>query len=189
MASTFAIWFRRSRITLNEKHFRVIFNNIDNSILSEKNHKTWLKQLENTELCELLDVEPKAQCKVCLSYWDIGIVYCTCGHFLQDDTTEKKKYIKSVLDLFSIPNFLHQERSTTRSPIREERRGSRISHMRISSRKKCSTILEHSRPVHSWCTIHHARIGSHWRSDSRSGQIGERGPRTPRYWRRTESIP
>ena len=64
-----------------------------------------IKAAGNTELCELPDVEPKAQCKVCLSYWDVGIVYCTCGHFLRDDTTENKKYIKSVLDLFSIPNF------------------------------------------------------------------------------------
>ena len=54
----------------------------------------------NSELCEQLDVEPKAQCKVCLSYWDVGIVYCTCGHFLRDDTKENKKYIKLVLDLF-----------------------------------------------------------------------------------------
>ena len=61
-----------------------------------------IKAAGNTELCELLDVEPNAQCKVCLSYWDVGIVYCTCGHFLRDDTTENKKYIKSVLDLFSI---------------------------------------------------------------------------------------
>ena len=64
-----------------------------------------IKATGNTELCEILDVEPKAQCKACLSYWDAGIVYCTCGHFLRDDTTENKKYIKSVLDLFSIPNF------------------------------------------------------------------------------------
>ena len=64
-----------------------------------------IKAAGNTEKCELLDVEPKAQCKACLSYWDEGIVYCTCGHFLRDDTTENKKYIKSVLDLFSIPNF------------------------------------------------------------------------------------
>ena len=64
-----------------------------------------IKAAGNTELCELLDVEPKAQCKVCLAYWDVGIVYRTCGHFLRDDTTENKKYIKSVLDLFSIPNF------------------------------------------------------------------------------------
>ena len=59
----------------------------------------------NTELCKIVDVEPKAQCKACLSYWDAGIVYCTCGHLLRDDTKENKKYIKSVLDLFSIPGF------------------------------------------------------------------------------------
>ena len=64
-----------------------------------------IKAAGNTELCELLDVEPKAQCKACLSYWDVGIVYCTCGHFLRDDATENKKYIKSILDFFSIPNF------------------------------------------------------------------------------------
>ena len=78
-----------------------------------------IKAAGNTELCELIDVEPKAQCKVCLSYWDVGIVYCTCGHFLRDDTTENKKYIKLVLDLFDSP-LLHQERSTPRSPLREE---------------------------------------------------------------------
>ena len=64
-----------------------------------------IKAAGNTELCELLEVEPKAQCKACLAYWVVGIIYCTCGHFLRDDTTENKKYIKSVLDLFSIPNF------------------------------------------------------------------------------------
>ena len=64
-----------------------------------------IKAAGNTELCEIVDVEPKAQCKACLAYWDVGIVYFTCGHFLRDDTTENKKYIKSVLDLFSIPNF------------------------------------------------------------------------------------
>ena len=64
-----------------------------------------LKAAGNTELCEIVDVEPKSQCRACLTYWDVGIVYCTCGHFLQDDTTENKKYISSVMDLFSIPNF------------------------------------------------------------------------------------
>ena len=45
-----------------------------------------------------------------------------------DDTKENKKYIKSVLDLFSIPNLLHQERATPRAPLREEARGSRVLH-------------------------------------------------------------
>ena len=73
--------------------------------LFSKESQDVIKAAGNTELCELLDVEPKAECKVCLSYWDVGIVYCTCGHFLRDDTTENKKYIKSVLDLFSIPHY------------------------------------------------------------------------------------
>ena len=64
-----------------------------------------VKAAGNTELCEIVDVEPKAQCRACLTHWNVGIVYCTCGHLLEDDTTENKKYISSVLDLFSIPNF------------------------------------------------------------------------------------
>ena len=73
--------------------------------LFSKESQDVIKAAGNTELCEPLDVEPKAQCKACLAYWDVGIVYCTCGHFLRDDTTENKKYISSVLDLFAIPNF------------------------------------------------------------------------------------
>ena len=59
----------------------------------------------NTELCEIVDLEPKSQCRACLTYWSADIVYCTCGHFMKDDTTENKKYISAVLDLFSIPIF------------------------------------------------------------------------------------
>ena len=64
-----------------------------------------IHEVGNIELCELLDVEPTAQCKICLSYWDVGIVYCTCGHFLRDGTKESKRYLKFTLDLFSIPNY------------------------------------------------------------------------------------
>ena len=58
-------------------------------------------EVGNIELCELLDTEPKTQCKVCLS--DIGIVYCTCRHFLQKGTEEK--FIQYTMDLLSIPDY------------------------------------------------------------------------------------
>ena len=64
-----------------------------------------IKAAGNIELCELLDVEPKAQCKVCLSYWNVGIVYCICGHFLRDGTEKNKRFVKYTLDLFSIPGY------------------------------------------------------------------------------------
>ena len=70
-----------------------------------KESKDMIHDVGNIELCELLDVEPKAQCKVCVSYWDVGIVYCTCGHFLRDGTEENKNFVKYTLDLLSIPNY------------------------------------------------------------------------------------
>ena len=52
--------------------------------------KELIHEVGNIELCELLVLEPKAQCKVCLSYWNVGIVCCTCGHFLRDGTEEQE---------------------------------------------------------------------------------------------------
>ena len=59
----------------------------------------------NTELCKIINVEPKLQCKACLKHCSTGIIYCTCGHLMTDDSAENQKYISAVLDTFSIPNF------------------------------------------------------------------------------------
>ena len=64
-----------------------------------------IHEVGNIEPCELLDTEPKTQCKVCLSYWDVVIVYCTCGHFLRNGTEENNKYVQYTMDLLSIPNY------------------------------------------------------------------------------------
>ena len=53
-----------------------------------------IKAAGNTELCEIVDVEPKAQCRACLTYWDVGIVYCTCGHFLKKLTPKEVRKTK-----------------------------------------------------------------------------------------------
>ena len=56
--------------------------------------KDMIHEVGNIELCELLDMEPKAQCKVCLSYWDVGIVYCTCWRMKITRTTSlQKKFV------------------------------------------------------------------------------------------------
>ena len=67
--------------------------------------KELIHEVGNFELCELLDMEPKAQCKVCLSYWDVGIVYCTCGHFLRNGKEENKKCVKYTMDSLSITKY------------------------------------------------------------------------------------
>ena len=52
--------------------------------------KQMIQDVGNSELCELLETEPKTQCSVCLSYWNIGILYCTCGHLLHKNEGQSK---------------------------------------------------------------------------------------------------
>ena len=94
-----------------------------------------IHEVGNIELCELLETEPKTQCTVCLSYWNIGIVYCTCVHFLHKETEVNRKFEKYTMDLLSVPKYvikkgrLHGNRygkkpgdkeSLSGSPIEEE---------------------------------------------------------------------
>ena len=68
--------------------------------------KQMIRDVGNSELCELLETEPKTQCTVCLSYWNIGIVYCTCGHFLRKGRGANQQFIKYTMDLLSIPEYV-----------------------------------------------------------------------------------
>ena len=108
-----------------------------------------IHEVGNVELCELFDMEPKAQCEVCLSYWDVGIVYCACGHFLRNGTEDNKKFVQYTMDLLSIPNYFFKERSTPRAPLREEARGSRVLHREFAQEEmQEEELLGYPRPAH-----------------------------------------
>ena len=55
--------------------------------------KKMIQEVGNIELFELLETEPKTQCTACLSYWNVGNVYCTCGHFLQKETEANRNFV------------------------------------------------------------------------------------------------
>ena len=67
--------------------------------------KRMIQDVGNVELFELLETDPKTQCKACLSYWSEGIVYCTCGHLLQE-TVANRGFIEYTFDLLSIPEYI-----------------------------------------------------------------------------------
>ena len=50
-----------------------IYNRIIHLILCPES-KHMIRDVGNIELCELLETEPKTQCKVCLSYWNTGMI-------------------------------------------------------------------------------------------------------------------
>ena len=68
--------------------------------------KQMIRDVGNIELCELLDTEPKTQCTVCLSFWNIGVLYCTCGHFLHKERGANQQFINYTLDLLSVPEYV-----------------------------------------------------------------------------------
>ena len=57
------------------------------------------------EISEIVNVEPKWQCKVCLNHCRTGVICCVCGRLMTKDSAENRKYISAILDTFSIPNF------------------------------------------------------------------------------------
>ena len=105
MAPAFENWFRKSRTTPHRHALQRDLQQSQSLNPFSQESKEMIREVENVELCELLDMEPKAQCKVCLSYWDVGIVYCTCGHFLRNGTEENRKFVQYTMDLLSIPNY------------------------------------------------------------------------------------
>ena len=98
--------------------------------------KQVIHEVENIELCELLNMVPKTQCKVCLSYWDIGIVYCTCGHCLRKGTEENKKFVQYTMDLISIPNY-YMKKGRPHGHRYGKKPGDREYYIANSLKKKC----------------------------------------------------
>ena len=112
-----------------------------------------IHEVGNIELCELLNMEHIAQCKACLSCWDIGIVCCTCGHFLRKGREEDQQFIQYTMDLLLIPNY-QIERATPRAPLREEARRSRVLHREFAQQEmQDEVLLGYPRPVHPRRTV------------------------------------
>ena len=67
--------------------------------------KKAIKESGNIEISEIINAEPKWQCKSCLNHCNPGVIYCVCGRLMTTDSAENRKYISSTLDSFFIPCF------------------------------------------------------------------------------------
>ena len=65
--------------------------------------KAMIREMGNVELFELCETIPKVHCSQCLLFWNEGVIYCTCGHFLRE--TESSRHLHQWrLDALSIPH-------------------------------------------------------------------------------------
>ena len=44
----------------------------------------------NIEISEIINADPKWQCKFCHNHCSTGVIYCTCGHLMTKDSAENR---------------------------------------------------------------------------------------------------
>ena len=88
--------------------------------------KRAIMEAGNIEISEIVNAEPKWQCKFCLNHCDPGIVYCVCGRLMTTDSAENRKVYLIHPRLILHTELLHQKRQTTWSQVWKSSRMQRI---------------------------------------------------------------
>ena len=79
-------------------------NKNQNFNLFGEESKELIHSMGNTEYFEVCEISSKVQCPDCSLHWEIGIVHCTCGKWLQPSERNRQLY-KERYDLLSISNY------------------------------------------------------------------------------------
>ena len=70
-----------------------------------------IADLNNTEIFELCENSSKQECPVCNAYWEIGIIYCSCGRNMKS-TRSPTEFDKNNRDVTSILGYVIKKNSS-----------------------------------------------------------------------------
>ena len=65
----------------------------------------------DTEYFELCEISAEIQCPDCSLYWEVGIVYCTCGKCVQP-SERNRQLNKARYDVLSTPSYVVKKNAT-----------------------------------------------------------------------------
>ena len=134
-----------------------------------KESKDAIMAAGNTELCEIIDVEPKSVQSMPYALERRNcVLYMWKSYERWYNRKQKVHLIRAGFVLH--PELLHEEGPATRSQVREE--------IRLQRNSTKETIRKHSRSVYPWYMVQKDddRVGSLWRSHPWDGQTCERRP-------------
>ena len=109
---------------------------------SEKSRKL-IADMNNAEIFELRETSSKRQCPDCSLYWEVGIVYCTCGRCLKP-SQRVKEYNKDDYDVLSIHGYVVRKNNT--------RGAKHASSERQRMHSKAEEMLQKSSSTQAWRT-------------------------------------
>ena len=98
---------------------------------------TMIHEVGNIELCELLDSEPKTQCKVCIS---LGHWHPAARAGTSCETEQRRT--RNLSSTPRTPHYNIEKKPPPRAPLREEARGPRVLHRQFAQeevQKRSST--------------------------------------------------
>ena len=70
-----------------------------------KESQDLMADLNNTEIFELCENSSKQQCPDCNAYWEMGIIYCSCGRNMKS-TQSPTEFDQNNRDVTSIPGYV-----------------------------------------------------------------------------------
>ena len=182
--------FGESNVTHNNKLFRMILINNNHSMSSATSQKLLSWKRETLRFSEIVNADPKWQCKFCLNHCSAGVIYCQCGRLMTKDAAENKRYISGILDTFSIPH-LYIRKNRPRGHRYGKAPGCKEYHTAHQLAKKCRKKGYDSihDPVHPRQDLQksHDWSRSLWTDDHRNGQACEWGPHTHSPYRTSTS--
>ena len=79
------------------------------------------------------------QCKLWLSHWNIGIVYCTCGHFFHKEKGSNQKFINYTMTFFQSLSMSSKNRKLHGHRY-DKKSGDKKYHTTNQSKKKCKKM-------------------------------------------------
>ena len=96
-----------------------------------------IKAAGNTELCEILGVEPKAQCKACLAYWDVRHRLLHVRSLLTKMIRQRTRSTSSPFLTSSLFRYFTSGEVDPTVTATGRKKGITSTSSRISSKKKC----------------------------------------------------
>ena len=92
------------------------------NMFSEKSKKL-IADMTNTAIFELCETSSKNQCSECNLYWEIGIVYCTCGRCLKPSQRTKELDMNNydVLSILGYDIKKNNSRGAKHGPSEQQR--------------------------------------------------------------------
>ena len=129
----FENWFRKLRTTQIDMLFNKICDKINQFQFRIKTNDSGCGQ---HRIMWIARDGTQTWCTACLSYWNTRLIYCTCGHFLHEETGVNRKFINYTMGFLRVLEYVIKK-GRPRGHRCVKKPGDKEDHLDHQLKKKC----------------------------------------------------